>query len=280
MLAVYVGNDMKDYYRILNVPENASQKEIKQAFRRLAFKCHPDKNPGNEKQAEEKFKEINEAYGVLGDGNKRQQYDFARKGQFAGYDHRGFQYAPQDIFRDTFSNQATFEELSRMFAQAGLRFDQDFLNRVFFKGKGVVFQFFTTPGGVDRRAYRSGDGTTYHQPSTEAALPVRKPGLIERLLSKIAAKTGEFIFHKLLGAASGSLPQQGLDQHMEVEISSAEATTGGEKHVIYKRGAQTKRLAVKIPSGVKAGTRIRLKGMGQIQNKKSGDLYLHIRVKG
>ena len=56
---------MKEYYQILCVPENASQEDIKSAFRRLAFKYHPDTNPGNEKQAEERFKEINEAYGVL-----------------------------------------------------------------------------------------------------------------------------------------------------------------------------------------------------------------------
>ncbi len=63
---------MKDYYRILGVLDSASQEEIKSAFRKLAFKYHPDTNPGNEKQAEEKFKEINEAYGVLGDKDKRQ----------------------------------------------------------------------------------------------------------------------------------------------------------------------------------------------------------------
>ena len=150
--------EMKDYYQILGVPDNASQEEIKRAFRELAFKHHPDTNPGSEKQAEEKFKEINEAYGVLGNEHKRQQYDFAREGQFAGAGYRGFQYSQQDIFRDTFSNQAMFDELSRMFAQAGLRFDQDFLNRIFFRGSGSVFEFFTTPGGASRRVYRFGSG--------------------------------------------------------------------------------------------------------------------------
>ena len=67
---------------------------------------------------------------------------------------------------------------------------------------------------------------------------------------------------------------------IELEISPAEAAIGGEKQVSYKRGGQTKKLMVKIPPGVKSGTRIRLKGMGMIEDKESGDLYLHIKVRG
>jgi curved DNA-binding protein CbpA len=63
---------MKDYYKILGVSENATQDEIKQAYKKLAMKYHPDRNPGD-KQAEEKFKEINEAYSVLSDPEKRKQ---------------------------------------------------------------------------------------------------------------------------------------------------------------------------------------------------------------
>ena len=273
---------MKDYYQILGVPDNASQEDIKRAFRKLAFKHHPDTNPGNEKQAEGKFKEINEAYGVLGDKHKRQQYDFARRGQFAGYDtrYKGFQYSQQDIFRDTFSNQAMFDELSRMFAQAGLRFDQDFLNRVFFEGSGFVFQFFATPGRVRQRVYRSGGGTTYqgHYPYTKVS--AYKPSLIERLISKIAVRIGKYALRKLFGLEYEPLPKPNLDQHIELEIASAEADTGCEKQVTYRRGNKTKKLMVKVPSGIKPGTKIRLKGMGIIEDKKSGDLYLHIKVKG
>ena len=66
---------MKDYYKILGVSENASERDIKSAYRRLAFRYHPDTNPGNEKEAEAKFKKINEAYCVLGDKVRRRQYD-------------------------------------------------------------------------------------------------------------------------------------------------------------------------------------------------------------
>jgi len=260
---------MKDYYQTLDVPDNASQEEIKGAFRKLAFKYHPDTNPGNEKQAEEKFKEINEAYGVLGDEDKRQQYDFARKVGI-GYDarYRGFQYSQQDIFRDTFSNQAMFDELSRMFAQAGLRFDQDFLNRVFFEGSGFIFQFFTTPG---RPTYQQ------YQPGTRVS--TYKPSLIERLLSRITLKIGKYALRKLLGVQFEPLPKQNLDLNIELEISPDEAATGCEKGITYKRDKKTKKLMVRIPAGVKPGTKIRLKGMGITEDKKSGDLYLHIKVK-
>ena len=258
---------MKDYYQTLGVNHNATQEDIKRAFRQLAFKYHPDTNPGNEKQAEEKFKEINEAYGVLGDKVKRQQYDSARAGY--GTRYKGFQYSQQDIFRDSFSNQAMFSELSRMFAQAGLRFDQDFLNRVFFEGRGFMFQFFTTPGR-----------TAYQQQNPYARTYTHKPGWMERLFSKITVKIGRYALRKLFGFEYEPLPEQNSDQHIELEISHDEATAGCEKQVTYKRDKQTKNLMVRIPPGIKTGTKIRLKGMGTITDKKPGDLYLDINVKG
>ena len=275
---------MKDYYRILGVPDNASQEDIKKAFRTLAFKHHPDTNPGNEQQAEQRFKEINEAYGVLGDNNKRQQYNFARKTPFAstgyGTGYQGFQYSQQDIFRDTFSNQAVFDELNRMFAQAGLRFDQDFLNRTFFSGSGFVFQFFTSPSGTRTRAYKVRNQSNYaeHYPD-DTSLSAYKPNPIERLLYKITAKISSFALRKLFGLHYESPAKQNLDLHIELEVSPAEAATGGEQAVTYERGKKTKKLMVKIPADIKSGAKIRLKGMGIIDGKKSGDLYLHIRVK-
>ena len=264
---------MKDYYRILGIVDSASQEELKSAFRKLAFQHHPDTSSGNEKQAEEKFKEINEAYGVLRDKDKRQQYDFARRSPFAGtgYDtrHKGFQYSQQDIFKGIFSNQATFDELNRMFAQAGLRFDHDFLNRVFFKGNDFTSRFFTG-SGISQRAYR--------QRHSQARASTYKPGLVERLLNRITAKISKYALRKLFGFQYEALPKQRLDQHIELEVFPAEATLGCEKGIAYKRGKQTKKLVVTIPPKTKTGTKIRLKGMGIIEGAKSGDLYLHIKV--
>ena len=265
---------MKDYYQILGVGDSVSQADIKSAFRKLAFQYHPDTNQSNKKQAEDKFKEINEAYGVLGDKTRRQQYDFARKNQFAGVGyntgHTGFQYSQQAIFNGIFSNQAMFDELNRMFAQAGLRFDQDFLNRVFFKGSSSTFQFFTRPG-ASQKAHQQ-----YYSP---AGISAYKPNWLERLLGRITVKIGKYALRKLLGIQYESLSEQNLDQHIELEISQAEATAGLEKNITYKRSKQTKKLVVKIPPRVRTGTKIRLKDMGRTEGKKSGDLYLHIKVK-
>ena len=120
----------KDYYKILGIPKNASDGEIKKAYRKLAMQYHPDRNPGKEKWANEKFKEINEAYGVLGDPQKRKQYD-----QFGTVGNIG------DIFGSPFT-RTTFQEMMKDFGGAGLRFD--FLDDIFgdfLKDRGSSFSF-------------------------------------------------------------------------------------------------------------------------------------------
>lgn len=238
---------MKDYYQILGVPKGASQAEIKKAFRKLAFQHHPDRNPGREREAAERFKEISEAYGVLGDENKRRQYD--RGGPFAGA------YSQDDIFRQTFNNRATYEDLERMFAQAGLRFDRDFLNNMFFSGRGFAYRAYPADANVSNY----------------------KPGWLERQLNKAAAGMSRFVLKRLFGLKIE--PPVVLDKHLEIEIKRREADEGGEKKISYKRNGRRKKLAVKIPAGIKSGTKIRLRGMGDQKDRKSGDLYLHVKIK-
>jgi len=254
---------MKDYYRILGVNENAGQDRIKKAFRKLAFEYHPDKNPGNERFAEEKFKEINEAYSVLGDSHKRKQYDTARKSPFAGAP--GFGYSQQDIFRDAFTNQNIMDELSRMFGQAGLRFDQDFLNRVFFGGT-------RGSGGIYWNIYRSNGSNASSSTGTS------KPGFFTRLMLKGLTKLGGLAMRSIINSMTPS-PDTLRDQYMDLEITAAEAAAGGEKPVSYRQGNETRRFVVKIPPGIKSGTRIRLRNMGNSIDGKSGDLYLRVVVK-
>ncbi len=134
----------KDYYGTLGIPSNASDAEIKKAYRKLAMRYHPDRNPGKEKWANEKFKEINEAYGVLGDSQKRKQYD-----QFGTIGEIG------DVFSSPFT-RTTFEDMMRDFGGAGLRFD--FLDDIFgdfLKGRGSSFSFRRfegKPGGMKFQA--------------------------------------------------------------------------------------------------------------------------------
>ena len=137
----------KDYYRILGVPTNASDGDIKKAYRKLAMQYHPDRNPGKEEWANEKFKEINGAYGVLGDPQKRKQYD-----QFGTVGNIG------DIFGSPFT-RTTFQETMKDFDGAGLRFD--FLDDIFgdfLKGRGSSFSFRSFGGrpGIVRFEARPG----------------------------------------------------------------------------------------------------------------------------
>ena len=131
----------REYYQILGVPRSASDDAIKKAYRKLAMQYHPDRNQGREKWANEKFKEINEAYGVLGDPQKRRQYD-----QFGTVGNVG------DIFGSPFT-RTTFEDMMKDFRGAGLGFD--FLDNIFsgfMRNRGSSFSFrnFTQPGaGID-----------------------------------------------------------------------------------------------------------------------------------
>lgn len=137
----------KDYYKTLGVPENASDGDIKKAYRKLAMQYHPDRNPERQAWANEKFKEINEAYAALGDPHKRSQYD-----QFGTVGDIG------DIFSSPFT-RTTFEEMMRDLGGAGLRFD--FLDDIFgdvMRGKGSPFSFRSFGAGSGRVVFQGRPG--------------------------------------------------------------------------------------------------------------------------
>lgn len=122
---------MNDYYNLLEVPRNASPEDIRRAYRRLALKWHPDKNPDNKAEAEARFKEISEAYEVLSDESKRRQYDLYGNGGFdaghhndyassrgaSGYSNGGaFAFTfrdPEELFREFFGSSDPFRDLFR-----------------------------------------------------------------------------------------------------------------------------------------------------------------------
>ena len=257
---------MKDYYSILGISEGASQREIKQAFRKLAMKYHPDRNLGNEKWAGGKFKEVNEAYAVLADEGKRQEYNRMKQAGFTGTRYgpqyaSGQGYRQEQVFRDAFANPYLFQELARMFAEAGLRFDVRFVDNLFFDGRGVATVF-------------SSDSMARGRQSTLYPHRQYKPPLLLRLAGRIA----KFAIKRMLGIRE--LPCKGseVDLYHEVVISPREAATGVEKKISYKRGGEKKKLMVKVPAGVTDYTRIRLRGMG-LMGESQGDLYVIVRVK-
>ena len=135
----------KDYYETLGVSRDADEKAIKRAYRRLAMKYHPDRNPGKQKEANEKFKEINEAYAILGDPEKRKQYD-----QFGTVGDVG------DIFASPYT-RTTFEDLMKSYRGSHLSFD--FLDDIFgdsLRGKTFSFRVFSQRGGGSRGVRFSG----------------------------------------------------------------------------------------------------------------------------
>jgi curved DNA-binding protein len=170
----------KDYYAILGVPKNATDEDIKKAYRKLAMQYHPDKNPGKEKWANEKFKEINEAYGVLGNPDKRKQFDqFGTTGDAA------------DVF-GSHTTQATFEDIMQQFNGQGL--NTDFLDTVFgdfLRGRGFSFRQYGRPGGTTRIVFNTPeDESLYEQQYSQPGQTAQQDVNYEINIKKDLAKTG------------------------------------------------------------------------------------------
>ena len=141
----------------------------------------------------------------------------------------------------------------------------------------MTFQSYTGPDGARQRVYRSGNRVTEPQ-YQQTGVTDYQPDWLDRLFYKITVKVSRFVLRTFLGIQFEPAVKPDLDQHMELKISPTEASTGGEKTVSVLRDGKEKKLMVKIPSGVKQGTRIRLRGAGVTADKKKGDLYLHIKV--
>lgn len=271
-----------DYYQTLGLTKGASPDEIKRAFRKLAVKYHPDKNPGN-KEAEEKFKEINEAYAVLSDPEKKAQYD--RFGS-AGFHQR---YSQEDIFRGF--------DVGDLFKDLGFG-TEDIFSRIFgggFQGRGG-FGFGGRRRGEDfsmeltisfREAFSGAEKrVAYLRGGKREELAVKIPAGVEsgaRL--RIQGKGGEGVG----GGPAGDLylniqvggdplfVREGDDIVLERQIRFTEAALGTALEVPTMDG--TKRL--KVPAGIQPGTKIRLKGLGFPHMGKSGrgDFYVRVGIK-
>ena len=273
----------EDYYNVLGVSKDASDAEIKKAYRKLAMKYHPDHTKGN-KDAEEKFKKISEAYAVLSDKDKRQEYDT--------FGSEGFRqrFSQEDIFRG-FDFGDIFNEFG--FGGGGAR--------RFNFGQGSSFNF----GGGQQQARVKGSDLVYELPLTlrEAAtgttktvsfqhqgrsenLTVKIPkGLITGKQLRLAGKGNPspyggppgdlFIKSKMLDDPKFTARQ--YDLYLDHELKLSEAILG---ITVSVPTIDDKQLSLKIPPGTKHGTKMRLAGHGlpDMKGQKKGDLYVRIQV--
>lgn len=295
-----------DYYQILGLAAEASSDDIKKAYRKLALETHPDRNPGDP-AAEERFKRISEAYGVLSDPAKRAQFDeYRRLGAYqrpgGGTTRPGFGYSQEEIFRDFVNNRQArdaFTEMQREFERMGFRFDDHFINRVFFGNRGVFFHgvFFDGPGGT--RVFRYGEGQEKGQGPqmrrTASGYPIKPPtmgGILKEgvsLLARAGKKVGELILKKVFNLgepkddAGNRKPGNRLDGDIlyNLPISKSVASRGAVIQVELPHMQDRKRVSVRIPAGIRTGTRLRLREMGRPMRNNvhhRGDLYLDVRV--
>ena len=250
---------MTDYYEILGVSSDADPKKIKQAFRELAFKYHPDRNRETP-EAAEKMKQVNEAYAVLSHAQKRREYDTLRQTFGSSARHRFRQnYTEQDIFSGSDIHRI-LEEMARSF---GFRGYHDIFRE--FYGKGYQTFEIKRPGFFMGGIIFS--GSTGLRSRRNGQLPFAQSPFL-----RLAYRA----FEKLSGLAP---PDKGRDIYEVIHIETAFAQKGGPYAYYHRK--RSKKLVVTIPRGVRDGQKIRLAGMGEDGKGDGGpgDLYLKIRIK-
>jgi molecular chaperone DnaJ len=260
--------EKRDYYEVLGVARTATEEEIKRSYRKLAVKFHPDKNP-DDAHAEEKFKELGEAYDVLMDADKRAAYDRFGHGAFAqGTAGRGGGFHdPFDIFREVFGGGGG--------------------------GGGIFETFFGGGATTDRQGRQRGSDLRYDMQITleEAAFGVDKEIEVRKLdtCTKCEGNGAEPGSRTINCPACGGRGQV-ISSRGFFQVSQTCPRCRGVGQIIEKpcrvcagegRAENTSRIKLKIPAGIADGSRLRSSGNGEagIRGGGAGDLYVVIHIK-
>jgi DnaJ-class molecular chaperone len=248
----------RDYYQILGVEKKADTKQIKEAYRNLALKYHPDRNKDNPASAE-KMKAINEAYAVLSDPEKRRHYDSLQQ-QFGSDAYGQFRqnYTEQDIFRGSDIHKI-FEEMTRAFGLRGFE-------EIFKEFYGSGFQTFE----FQKRGFFA-KGFIFMGP-----FGMRDPQRMQLPPKGGLSKLSKYLFKKLGGV---ELPEKGADINDVIYLDPDVAQQGGPYAYLLRE--QEKKLVVKIPPNVRQGQKIRLAGLGEAGKNGGdpGDLFLKVVIR-
>jgi len=261
----------QDYYGILGINRDASKSDIKKAYRKLALKYHPDKNP--DKSSEEKFKEISEAYAVLYDDEKRRLYDqyghsgidqrYSYEDIFRGADfsdifgNMGFDFGFEDIFERFFGHRMGFERgPSRRTRGADLRFDVEITLEDAFRGLETTIRVPRS----EACDVCSGSGA---KPGTS---PKRCPQCDGTGQMRSSRRTAFGMFTQITTCSKC----HGRGTFIEERCPECNG-----KGILQK----TRSIELKIPSGIDDGSQLRLAGEGEAGSSGSGDLYVVVHVK-
>ncbi len=296
--------DYKDYYKILGVDKKASEKEIRQAYRKLARKYHPDVNPGD-KAAEEKFKEINEANEVLSDPEKRKKYDelssyYQQYGRMpgAGFGPNGgdggvrYEYrtvSPEDL-NDLFGGQSPFSDFFETFFGSSFAGQPNVRTRTGGAGSQRAIKGQDIESSVDVTLAEAYQGVTRvfelsDMDGSTKRIEVKIPaGVDEGSRIRIAGQGGPGtagrgdLFLRIHILPDSRFTRSGTQLHTTVEVPLVTAMLGGEVRVTTPDG---RGLMLRIPSETPNGKSFRLRGQGMPQlgqPDKRGDLYAEVSV--
>jgi len=248
----------KDFYQILGIDPQSSPAQIKEAYRNMAFKYHPDRNRENPESAEN-MKQVNEAYAVLSHPQKRREYDAMRQ-QFGSSAYRQFRknYSDQDIFSGSDIHNI-FEEMTRAFGLRG--FDEIFKEFYVPAYRNVEFK---KPG-------ISGWGFVFFGRFGRGGIPK-----MQLPLPGVLGKLSRFVLKQI---SSAEFPEKGADINEVLHLDYQYAGKGGPYAYFHKK--KSKKLIVQIPPGVRDGQKIRLTGMGADgkDGGESGDLFLTVKIR-